>query len=92
MPWVDSENLKDSSSGAPILRERIPAGASASESREGEDPRFLDLNDHPEITASWHRYLEERWKLWAEKDRALRPVQKVVNVCQWRHPRGGCTG
>jgi hypothetical protein len=55
MPWVDSEKLKDSSNGAPILRERIPVGAAASESREGEDPRFLLLNDHPEITASWHR-------------------------------------
>jgi hypothetical protein len=55
MPWVDSEELKDSSNGAPILRERVPAGAAASESREGEDPRFLLLNENPEITASWDR-------------------------------------
>jgi len=64
----------------PALRDRIRAGAANSGSREGEDPRFLLLNDHPEITASWNRYLEERWKPWAEKDRALRPVQNVVNV------------
>ena len=87
MPWVDSEKLKDSSNGAPILRERIPAGAAASERREGDDPRFLLLNEHPEITASWHRYLEDRWKPWAEKDRALRPVQKVYNALFSIYPK-----
>jgi hypothetical protein len=76
MPWVDSEKVKDSAS-TPTLRERIPAGVS--ESREGEDSPFILLNARREITASWVRYLEDRWKPWAEKDRALRPVQRVYN-------------
>jgi hypothetical protein len=62
--------VKDSAS-TPTLRERIPARVS--ESREGEDSPFILLNARPEVTASWVRYLEDRWKPWAEKDRALPP-------------------
>jgi hypothetical protein len=76
MSWIDSEKWKDSSS-VPVLRERVPG--SALESRGGEDG-FLLLHDHPEVSASWERYLGEQWKPWAERDRELRPVQRVYNT------------
>ena len=67
--WVQREQLNDSSLDLPELRPTL-LGESA------EDPP-LRLADHPEVQEAWDDYIEDKWWVWAERDRREQAVQKV---------------
>ncbi len=84
-PWLDREQLRDSSLDLPELRSQISRRI---EDGDGE-PQYetLELEDHPEISAAWDRYIEEEWWPWREVDRQLRPVHECYSKLYAIHQR-----
>jgi hypothetical protein len=75
-PWVDPYELEDSSKDAPNLRDKI-AITSYDETEDGEKTEILTLQDFPEIKEQWARYVQEKWKPWAEIHRQQKKILKV---------------
>jgi hypothetical protein len=78
--WVDLSDLQ-SDDAEPRLREQISAPtespvAGRTESEE-EETESLKLADRPNVRAQWAKYVEERWKPWAERHRSWRKIQQV---------------
>ncbi len=80
-PWL-REEPPFADDEIPLLLERIPRVAPASDVLEGQgqepqEPAFLKLDEHPEVDAAWARYLEERWAPWAHRHRPWREQHRV---------------
>jgi very-short-patch-repair endonuclease len=80
LPWVDQQQLKDSSEN-PELRPEIELAGVEDTSRDDAigDPQTLSLSDHPEIVAQWEDYLHLAWKPWAAEDQRRRRIQSVYS-------------
>lgn len=81
-PWMDLEQVKDSSLEMPELRERYPIedhDELASADAVASPMAFKELGDEPKVKSAWERYIEKRWWPWAEVDRRLQAVQRVYN-------------
>jgi superfamily I DNA and/or RNA helicase len=78
-PWLDPKQIADSSIDFPELREHIVETKRETDEAEGEIAQQVTvyLNDRPEIKDLWEQYVEKSWWPWAEKDKQLKPVQKV---------------
>lgn len=80
--WVVEESLRDDE-GQPRLREEIlapppaPEPAPGPSSQSERPPQVLQLSDHPEVKASFQRYLDRDWATWADNHRRWRSVQEV---------------
>lgn len=83
-PWMNREQLRDSSLDFPELRTSI----SRRIQEEGED-RYeqLNLNDHPEIQAAWDDYVDKDWWPWRELDQEIRPVHDAYSALYAIHQR-----
>jgi very-short-patch-repair endonuclease len=79
-PWLDTQEVADSSHESPSLRERIIVNM-IGEREEGDVAElptvFQELDESPEIKSLWERYVEEEWLPWAKDDRRLQAVQKA---------------
>ena len=77
-PWLDPNEVRDSSKEFPQLRKRISVTQPAA---GGVEPTgrlaFRELVDFPEITEIWENYVEKEWRMWAQKDRRLQKIQAV---------------
>lgn len=79
-PWLDPTEVEDSSREYPQLRKRITINVPDKPAENGGVELrtvFKDLGECPEIKAVWQRYIEQKWRPWAEEDRRLQTVQKV---------------
>ena len=79
--WVDLSALHDSSLEAPVILKQIEAREHTPPAEPGngellQRPLIL-LEHHPEIASAWDRYINERWRPWAEEDRRKRQVLRV---------------
>jgi hypothetical protein len=70
--WVREEELLDSSSVRPSLREIIEVQPEDDDSAA----QILLLEDHPEIRMQWEAFLQTQWLPWAEQDRIHQRIQK----------------
>jgi len=78
-PWVNDDEITDSSLSEPSLFESISRVALQNDQEdEGSDGSVL-INDYPRVFDNWVNYLESQWKPWAMEDRELQKVQKVYN-------------
>jgi hypothetical protein len=85
-PWVNGHQLKDSSK-EPEIYERIATDADDEEFQDEElqihdaegstESRFVELADHPDVSASWNNYIANKWRPWAEIDRRKQEVQRL---------------
>ncbi len=57
--------------------DEVQKKAGAANNPEDEEPSFVELANHPEVTARWREYLEQQWIPWAEWDRRKRQVQNI---------------
>ena len=73
LPWINEEQLLDSSTDRPTLRDIIEV-----ETRDGDElvTKILLLEDHSEILAQWETYVETQWLPWATLDRMHQRIQK----------------
>lgn len=69
-PWFDEDQVRDFSSELE-LKERIPVPQP-----EGE-PEYIELTDNISIWELGKKYLDEKWRPWAEEQRRLRKIQDV---------------
>lgn len=78
-PWLNPGQVADSSIDFPELKEYITETILDTDETEGEIEQQIPvyLDDHPKIKKLWEQYVENEWWPWAEKDRQLKPVQKV---------------
>ncbi len=79
-PWLDPQEVEDSSREFPVLRERIilDVPGEADETDPAEQQTIVrQLEECPEIKSLWETYVQEQWWPWAEEDRRLQGVQKV---------------
>jgi hypothetical protein len=58
--WINPDALFDSTH-EPQLNERIPRFIS------DEDYEYINLNDNPEVSETWQKYINESWHPWAEE-------------------------
>ncbi|MDK1030150.1 MAG: AAA domain-containing protein [Anaerolineae bacterium] len=87
--WLDLEQLHDSSTEEPTLREWIfveredvDIDAKEEESFDPVEQAKVEkvlLDESPEIHDSLKSYLKNEWQPWAERDRELRPVQNAYS-------------
>lgn len=78
-PWLNPGQVADSTIDFPELKKYISGADQNTGGTEGEIEQQIPvyLDDHPEIKELWEQYVENEWWPWAEKDRQLKPVQKV---------------
>ncbi len=79
-PWLDSQEVEDSSREFPVLRERIildVPGEAHDSGGVGQGTIVRQLAECPEIKSLWETYVQKQWRPWAEEDRRLQAVQKV---------------
>lgn len=84
-PWIDETRLRDSST-EPHLYERILADAEAPDAVDEHDselnvedyhgPAFIEIQDCPDVQAGWQKYLDEKWRPWADIDRRKQKVHR----------------
>lgn len=82
-PWLDPASL-DQVDQAPVLMEEIadPSWQSpVDESPEEEAPPAprLRLADHPEVVATWQRFVDEQWSPWQVKHRRCQLAQEAYS-------------
>jgi hypothetical protein len=79
--WVNKATVGDSSREEPEIYPQIavPRTAPEVDGLESEDPgpRFLRLEDRPDIRAVWDGFLDREWRPWAEVDRRKQRVKKI---------------
>lgn len=78
-PWIKMDQVKDSSISEPDIFSEIPVTVENEDENSSSSTQILKLDDFPDIFESWMKYLESKWKPWAEEDRRLQKVQKVYN-------------
>jgi len=75
VPWLQRDELGDSSRDVPPLRDAIPA--TDEPTPPGEPQRWTQLSERPDVRDLYDDYVERRWWPWAEHDRALGRQQSV---------------
>jgi hypothetical protein len=81
-PWIDREQLNDSSLTIPELRQQITERFAVDSGDNGPqqwDTVVRNLSDSPEIEELWHSYVEQEWWSWAAEDRRVQGVQSIYN-------------
>ena len=80
-PWLNLGQVADSSIDFPELKECISGTDGDRDETEDEIGQQIPvyLDDHPKVRKLWEQYVENEWWPWAEKDRQLKPVQKVYS-------------
>jgi very-short-patch-repair endonuclease len=77
--WVDDTVWRDCELDQPALKPSIRnkkvGGASPGDKKAADQVAYL--NDHPEISDLWRKYVDEKWKNWSAEERKRRSVQKV---------------
>lgn len=88
--WVNLESIRDPDQ-QPTLRERRVVEVEIEAGEQEDDPggqpdgpqpaprtrtEVEQLDDHPEVTEAFDRYLTD-WQAWAEEERRRRPVRKL---------------
>jgi very-short-patch-repair endonuclease len=78
-PWLDLEQLANSSRDIPELKTEIVVEIPISEGEDsvGVRTEVKRLEEYPEVRTKWERYVEEKWWPWADEDRRLQRVQEV---------------
>ncbi|MBI4589117.1 MAG: ATP-binding protein [Candidatus Rokubacteria bacterium] len=79
IPWIDVNQIGDSTQGSPQIREQITV-EEASKRDDGIEELIThvqQLSEHREVWSAWQGYLAEQWTPWAEEDRRLQRVQAV---------------
>jgi very-short-patch-repair endonuclease len=77
IPWIDYEQLKDSTLQEPVVRESrtIESGEGLQEGQSGV--RYDRWLDHPELHSGWQTFVENDWSPWATESRRKQSVQAV---------------
>jgi very-short-patch-repair endonuclease len=73
--WLDTSNKIDNTKNEPNLRDVIPNPDF--EIEESEDPQYLHLKDHPEITKNFDLYIKGKWQLWQNEAIRVERIQEV---------------
>jgi REase_MTES_1575/AAA domain len=85
--WVDPSALLKSEA-EPDLMERIllPQEETADQSPDSQAPsneegngRWVPLSDHPEVSSAWQKYMDEKWRPWADRHRRWKSVQSIYD-------------
>lgn len=77
VPWLEPDEITDSSIELPELRQHIIVSSSSQNGDNAAEVSYQYLEDTPEIKKIWERFIEEKWLPWAEEDRRLQVVQTV---------------
>lgn len=78
--WVPPTSLEDSNREPNLFEQLLPQEPESSDSDEAADepstPQYLYLEEHPEVSSAWEKYLVARWRPWAELHRKWEGVQQ----------------
>ncbi|MEH6906236.1 AAA domain-containing protein [Neobacillus drentensis] len=73
--WLDTSNKIDNTKNEPKLKEVIPNPDFQDE--ESEEPQYLYLKDHPEITKNFAFYIKGKWQPWQGEAIRVERIQEV---------------
>ncbi len=77
--WVNLQELVDSSKEPTLYEEiieRPPEDEALLEEEEPSgEPNILRLENHPNVSKAWLTYLENKWKMWSEKNKKWKTIQ-----------------
>ncbi|ARK30101.1 AAA domain-containing protein [Halalkalibacter krulwichiae] len=76
--WLESEDELNNENKEPKLVEQIPNPNYVEDDEdESPEPRYINLNDHPEITNEFQKYMENEWMPWKEEVFRFKKVQSI---------------
>ena len=78
-PWINDEELADSSLSEPGFDDQIPRSALLGDIGDADPNALVSINDYPQVFDKWVDYVETQWKPWAKEDRELQKVQRAYD-------------